>query len=205
MKPGLFITILLTFSCCPVIAQNGASIKAMGYWGPYSNIEAQLGLDYKINRFSLGTGISYFTSVDGTEHNATPFPNAYNYDQRYIFRHVIVPLNIGYHIPVGSRFHIIPMAIIGISYNTSVKYMTWEDYYANLYERKLSRQEFDQHYRRISLWAGLALRFSYHITDRLSILASFQGRGTITPINKNDSYRQRSSSISAGAGFQYSL
>jgi hypothetical protein len=205
MKSALLSTILLTFFCIPVIAQDGVSINAMGYWGLYSNTEAQLGLDYKINRFSLGTGIAYFASSDGTEHNATPFPNTYNYDQRYIFRHFIVPVNFGYHIPMGNRFFVIPMVSLGLSYNTSVKYMTWQDHYFDLYERKLSQQEFDQHYRRISFWAGLALRFSYRITDRLSLLAALHGRGTITPINKDEHYQQRSSSISAGAGLQYRL
>lgn len=205
MKSALLSTILFTFSCIRVIAQDGASINAMGYLGPYSNIETQVGLDYKINRFSLGTGISYCTSIDGAEHNATPFPNAYNYDQRYIFRHFMVPINFGYHIPMGNRFFLIPMVNLGLSYNTSVKYMTWEDHYLNLYERKLSQQEFDQHYKRVSLWAGLALRFSYRIADRLSLLAALHGRGSITPINKDSHYQQRSSSISAGAGLQYRL
>jgi hypothetical protein len=97
------------------------------------------------------------------------------------------------------------MVHLGLSYNTSVKYMTWQDHYLDLYERKLSQQEFDEYYRRISLWAGLALRFSYRITDRLSLLAALHGRGTITPINKGEYYQQRSSSIGIGAGFQYKL
>lgn len=205
MRSTLLITILLTLSFIRVIAHDGASINAMGYWGPFSNIETQVGLDYKINRFSLGTGISYFTSTDGTEHNATPLPNAYNYDHRYIFRHFLVPVNFGYHMPLGNRFFVIPMINLGLSYNTSVKYMTWEDHYLNLYERKLSQPEFNQHFRRVSLWAGLALRFSYSITDKLSLLAAIHGRGTITPINKDEPYQQRSSSISAGAGLQYRL
>jgi hypothetical protein len=104
MKSALLSTILLTSLCIRVIAQDGASNNAIGYLGLYSNIETEVSLDYKINRFSLGTGISYFASIDGTEHNATPFPNAYNYDRRYIFRHFMVPVNFGYHIPMGNRF-----------------------------------------------------------------------------------------------------
>lgn len=202
MKKLLFLISFLICSYGPAFAQNGPAVNAMCTIGPFGN-EFQLGYDYKWNRFSIGIGVAYLTSSFRQDSLAIPYPNAYNYNQEYQFRHVIVPINFGYYIPMGSRFFMIPMVSLGVSYNTSAKYLSWTDYYENLYERRLTSDEFIRHYHRSSLWAGLALRFSYRATNRINILAALHGKGTVTTINKIKGEDLRSSSGGLSLGLQY--
>lgn len=202
----ILLTLLITVSGLGtnLMAQNGLSVNAMCFRG--SGNEVHLGIDYRVNGFSLGIGLAYMSSqVQFDPDPVFNFPMS-AYKKRYIFRHLMLPVELAWHLPVGSRFSLIPAVNTGIGYNTSMKYMTWQDHYLNLYERKISQEEFDQSYKRISLWAGFSARLAYRVTERISILAALQGRFMITPVNKKTitgSGQQYGNSIGAGAGVQY--
>jgi hypothetical protein len=184
----LFLISLFLVNRAAAQEQAPVSVSVMGYLGVNgarsTGHSLQLKLAYHINRFSIGTGIAYFNSgfEKQDEFFTTFYPNI-SYEE-YTFRHLLLPLNLSYHIPMGGRVAFIPSVGVGVSYNMSGKYYT-QSSDSSSYNRDFSDREFDQYFRKVSLWGNAAIHFSYKVSEPLSLLAGIEFQGMFTGIYKS--------------------
>lgn len=191
MKKSLLILSIALYSTLQAGAQEQGpvSVSVEGALGPIGTRSTghSFGFTaaYHINRFSIGTGLTYFTSGLEKE-NRVLFPvNTYppsDYEE-YVFRHLLMPLTLSYHAPMGRKVEFIPSIGLGISYNTSAKFRT-QSSDSNFYKRDFSSAEFDQYFRKVSVWGHAAVRFSYKLNEALALLAGAEARGMLTGLYK---------------------
>jgi len=202
-----FLFLLATICCAmPAMAQNEQnawSVLAAGAFGRFGN-EVQVGAEFPIGRFSLGAGLSYLGSVHLKDTIDLPYPNSNKYFKELGFRHLMLPVTLAYRMPMGRRFAFIPMLSAGVSYNIRARYSSWTDQYQNYFERNISGNEYDGYFRRISLWAGAAVRVSYKLSERVSIFAGVHGRYMLLPVSKSGpSIRAGNGGIGGGLQYQF--
>lgn len=98
-------------------------IKKVGIFSYSGNINA----GYKLNHWRLEAGIQYSTSgykLDELVYGSS-FPNTNEYgsiETRY--RHLSIPVKVGYEIRLGNKFNLIPFAGIITSYNLGATSIT---------------------------------------------------------------------------------
>jgi len=182
MKKIFFCLFLLFFSQ-KIFAQRGASFNLQASALPLLG-DIQLNYEYSWKRFCVGIGLNYFTSEYSADSLSNPYLYTNYYYQSTRFQHFMVPVSAGFHFPMGRRFVFTPFINAGFAYILSAKYMSWTDRYDNLYERRLTSQELGNYFRKFSVWAGLNLRGSYKVSDKISLLAAVYGRISVTPLNK---------------------
>jgi hypothetical protein len=184
----LFLISIFLVNRAAAQEQGPVSVSVIGYLGVNGTRSTghslQLKLAYHINRFSIGTGISYFNS--GFEKQGpsltTFYPNILYED--YTFRHLLLPLTLSYHAPMGSRVEFIPSVGVGVSYNMNGKYHT-QSSDSSFYNRDFSSVEFDQYFNKVSLWGNAAIHFSYKVSEPLSLLAGIEFQGMFTGMYKS--------------------
>ncbi len=186
------------------------SVSAAGYVGangtrsPGSSF--QLKADYHINRFSIGSGITYFSA--GIEREGSVFlppNNSFNtYLEAYTFRHLMLPLTFSYHAPMGKTFEFIPSVGLGASYTAKVRYST-QSSDSSFFNRDFSDWEFERNFRKVNLWGIAALNFACNVNEQLALLAAIEGQGMITNAYKPgaEAYRGRQASLYFGLGLRY--
>ncbi len=191
MKKSLLFLSIALYSSLQTLAQGQSpvSLSVEGALGPIGSRSTghSLGLTaaYHLGRFSIGTGLTYFTAGREQE-NRVLFPfNTYPHAdyEEYVFRHLMLPLTLSYHAPMGRKVEFIPSAGLGISYNTGAKYRT-QSSDSSFYKRDFSSTEFDRYFRKVSVWGLAAVRFSYKLSEPLALLAGVEARGMLTGIYK---------------------
>lgn len=195
MKKSLLILSIALYGSLQTIAQEQGpvSVSVEGALGPIGTRSTGNSLGFTVayhsNRFSIGTGLTYFNSGREQENRVT-FPlNTYppvDYEE-YVFRHLLVPLTLSYHAPMGRKVEFIPSIGFGISYNTSAKYRT-QSSDSNFYKRDFNSAEFDRYFRKVSVWGHAAVRFSYKLSEAFALLAGVEARGMLTGLYKPEAH-----------------
>jgi hypothetical protein len=148
---------------------NGNKIKRTAVFS-YSG---SLNLGYKLNHWRLEAGIQYSTS--GFKYDYLVFGNIFpdttpNGSAEIRYRHLSIPVKVGYEIKLGNKFTLIPFAGIMTSYNlgaTSVTDIPGEGKKTNSW----TKEEFDYDNHRITIWGTAALRAEYKLSNRVSVFA----------------------------------
>jgi hypothetical protein len=158
----------------PIAAQEQGplSLSAAGYLGTNSaestGHSLQLKAAYHVGKFSISLGVSHFSS--GVSIRNSPVDTyPYTYDELTL-THLMLPLALNYHAPMGNKFEFIPSIGLGISYNTGAKYMTSSSD-SSFYQKKFSNEEFNEIFRKVSIWSSGAVHFSYRLSEHLALLA----------------------------------
>jgi hypothetical protein len=211
MKKLFFILSVTAYSVQAGAQERGPlSVSATGYIGANGTrsmgSSIQLKLDYHINRFSIGSGITYFSAGIEREgiilHPVTQLNNTYR--EEYSFRHLMLPLMVSYHAPMGKTFEFIPSAGLGASYTAKALYGT-QSSDSSYFRRNFTNEEFDRNFRKVNIWGIAALNFACNVNEQLALLAAIEGQGMITNAFKPeaDVYRGRQASLYFGLGLRY--
>lgn len=83
----------------------------------------------------------------------------------YRFRHILLPVNVGYTLNRDKQLQIVPVLGLGISYNTGAKY--W--YITPQEKLPKVNDNYSQYYRTISPWISAHILLDYKVSSRLSI------------------------------------
>ena len=212
MRKSLFILSLISCNATHIIAQERGpiSVSATGYVGANGTRSVgssfQLKVDYHINRFSVGSGITYFSA--GIEREGAIFhpvnQSINTYREEYSFRHLMLPLTLSYHAPMGKTFEFIPSVGLGASYTAKARYST-QSSDSSYFKRDFTDGEFDRNFRKVNLWGIAALNFACNVNEQLALLAAIEGQGMLTTAFKPeaDVYRGRQASLYFGLGLRY--
>lgn len=148
---------------------NGNTIKR----GSTLSYSGNLNIGYKLNHWRLEAGIQYSTS--GFKYDnlvfGNNFPDTTSQGSVTIqYRHLAVPIKVGYEIRLGNKFNLVPFAGIITSYNlgaTSVTDIRGEAKRTDSW----TKEQFDYDHHRITIWGTAALRAEYKVSNRISVFA----------------------------------
>jgi hypothetical protein len=189
MKKTLFLAGAIILAV-PAIAQNGfylspsvgAGMSNARPYNPWTDISlsssfsynASMGVGYHYKNWRIQSGIQYLTSgyqlnnVSVTEFFDPLNPYRGTDKYRISYRHLGVPLQIGYTILPTKKLSLVPYLGAFISYNIGARSVSTE---ADIKTKtSWSKDEFDLFYKSISVWGTAALYLQYKATNRISIL-----------------------------------
>lgn len=207
---------ILVCSCGASFAQDGFFITATGYGcitgnlsGPSdaseiaSGLKSGINIGYQRNRWQFSTGIHYLET--GYQQDIF-YNNNFNPDtplyQQFKFRHILVPLEVGYELLPGRRFGLIPSAGLAFSHNTAMRYLSNN----GNYERTVKNTEFSMNYNAFSFFAHVGFHVRYKINDQFSLLAGYQSFFMLSNLNKLHSSAEPdiyTYTVQGGAGLCY--
>lgn len=135
------------------------------------NYNIQIGVGYRLERWRIETGLQYL--VSGFKHTGLLFGNSYpngaaNGYIVYKYLHLNVPLQVGYTIPVSSKFSFVPTVGMALGYN--IDQHTTVDYEDVRYTNKMGRQAFKSIYNTISVWGKAGFRIEYKLNNRFDLV-----------------------------------
>ena len=206
------ILLFMLGGCTAANAQNGiylAPSLGIGQTNVKSNIVnapisirhygGKLGIGYPKNKWRLESGLRYFTTGYKTRtyylfDNNMYFPTIWNQPDLFdilTYRHLEVPLKIGYEVKLAHRLFFVPMIGISTSYNMGARDQV-ESSGRITQDGELTASEFDSRYQRYSAWVNLALNLEYKVSKRTNVVAAFQGDYMFTSLLKPHVYYNQS-------------
>ncbi|WP_118974154.1 outer membrane beta-barrel protein [Taibaiella koreensis] len=103
---------------------------------------------------------------------------------RLSYRHVALPLEVAYEIPLGHRLRLAPAAGLLTTYNTEASVRLTKENGTDLFHETLSGPDFDKQYNRISLWGTAAFYIEYRLNDKFSFFGGPSARYMISNLEK---------------------
>lgn len=166
-------------------------------------VSLQLRAGYRMGRFSLVTGLQYFTSGFDQYINIPVGSEPQILTNSFTFRNVMLPVSLQLHMPMGQWFELLPEAGLGISYTGHALY----EIASPVPDRKvLSRDEFKAAFRRYNVWGTLGLHLACNFNEQMAILAGVDLMATINGIDKEKPTQRAATRLLAGnvnLGFRY--
>lgn len=157
---------------------GGNNYAGMGDVGqsPIFHYSARLTAGYQTGKWRLQTGIQYLTSgyeLNGLLFGTDFYPNAPTATgtgkYRITYKHIGVPVELAYAIPLGPRFHLVPTLGLLTTYNLGADTWLQEKEGAKATRGTLPADFFKSQYNRISLWGTAAFRLEYKLSNRVSL------------------------------------
>jgi hypothetical protein len=166
-------------------------------------VTGRLNACYRLGRFSVVTGIQYFTSGFDQYINipvgSEPQVLAYS----FTFRNILLPVSLQLHMPMGQWFELLPSAGLGISYTGHALY----EIAIPVPDRKvLSSNDFKAIFRRYNAWGVLSLQLACNFYERMARLGGFEMLGNVIGIEKTKPADRAALRLLAGnvnLAFQY--
>jgi cellobiose-specific phosphotransferase system component IIB len=132
---------------------------------------AGLQAGYKKGHLRFEAGVQYGTSgyryTD--QYFLAPLPDSiYIGGEKIVYNHLSVPIRFGYEFNIAKHLKFLPYLGIAPSYNlgaTEIISITGKE----TVKTKLTKEEFDDSYRRISFWANASARLEYDCSNRYSV------------------------------------
>jgi len=137
---------------------------------PLAGYTAQISAGYQYKRWRLEAGIQRSTTGYQLKNLlfASQFPDTIGKGyMKWRYSHFMIPVKIGYEIPLSSRFSLTPMveAIAGYNQKETIISGGYEE------RKKTDTPDFGSIYNRFSFWTGATLKAEYKITPRYTIFA----------------------------------
>lgn len=154
-----------------------------------TNYNARLTAGYQLNRWRFQTGIQYMTSgyksdlVFSTDYDPLTGTVNPSGDARLTFRHIGVPIEVAYALPVGKKLSLVPSLGLLATYNINAQSKT--RHHGNPENtHTLSGDDFATLYNRISLWGTASFHVEYKLNDKLSLFGGPSANYMITNMAK---------------------
>lgn len=195
----------LSFCTVPGFAQKGFYLKPIAGIGltnarmdsygtnPQPDVSMgyrlQAGVGYRSGNWGIETGLSYFTTgyqwkSRFTEDNFNPGTGQGQgspFDVRAVYRHIGLPVLLGYHLPLTSRWGLEPSLGVEMTYNTGATAVLT----GGIDDRiDLKGDDFTDINRRFSLFGVAQLHASYKLQGKLSLAGGFSGRYMVSNLVK---------------------
>jgi hypothetical protein len=143
---------------------------------------AGINFGYKRGHWRLETGAQY--SISGYKYTGLFLDTLKLGNSTTRYKHVSIPVNVGYEVRVANKLKVVPYLGITGSYNLgastannipgiSESSYTW------------SRENYDYSHRRLSVWANAACHVEYNCTKKLSLFAGPSVQYMITNLLKD--------------------
>lgn len=120
-------------------------------------------------RFEIGVqyGTSGYRYTD--QYFAAPLPDSiYIGSDKMVYKHLAVPIRFGYEFNIAKHLKFLPYLGITTTYNlgaTEIVSIAGKE----TVKTKLTKDEFDYNYRRISFWGNASARLEYDCSRRYSV------------------------------------
>lgn len=173
---------------------------------------AGIGAGYQFRRWNIQTGLGYMRTgyrfpvylVDEKNFQIVASGNVYKWNQ-----YVLLPVTVGYRMPLTKRFALEPLAGGELSYNLGEWSKTTLPGLGEV--RKTPSAYFNESFPRLSVFGKAALTLRYSITPRIGIHAGATGRYMLTNFVKQEAVAAGSAvymhpwllSGSAGVSYQF--
>jgi len=131
-------------------------------------------MGYQIHKLRVSTGIGYLQTGNQNKDVLLVFEgNPPVRDSGSIavkFKHLLVPINVGYEINIGKKFSITPQTGFAISYNMQ----RVDDWNTNLNTEKtaINQGTFTNLYKPISVFSSSSLNFEYSLVKKIRLFVA---------------------------------
>ncbi|KAA5533655.1 PorT family protein [Taibaiella lutea] len=158
-------------------AVGSSSIKQGSHWPePYissiTGFNTQAKIGYHLKNWRLETGLQY--KQTGYKQGLTfgssfpdTMPTGY---EKLKFREIAIPIDIGYQIPLSSRFKLVPSVGISTGFLLNINYATKAPDEKE-HSENIGHNRFKSLYGLIHIWGNTALHIEYKLNNRFEIIA----------------------------------
>lgn len=198
-------------------AQKGTFVAASANWGISSkwageeygiddagwSLNAELGYRFQ-NNFQISTGLCIIKTAFSNNFNYI-IPEPSDYYETFRFKHLMLPLSVGYNFQLSPKLTLTPSVNTGVSYLLSGNYQSET---SSSFKEKFNRQTLAANYNEISIWAGTSLQLSYTVNERISLTGSYVFNSMVSNFSKEKLERlgyQKMYVAMAGLGLKYQL
>lgn len=155
-----------------------------------TNYNAGLTAGYQLNRWRFQTGVQYMTSgykydlVFSTDYDPLTGKVNPSGDVRLTFRHIGIPVQVAYALPIGKKLNLVPSLGLLATYNMNLQSRTRYNNGTRENTQTLSGDDFTALFNRVSLWGTAALHVEYKLSDRVSLFGGPSANYMITNLAK---------------------